>query len=266
MKPRFASKVVARVKSGTVTASSYSRQTVVAAFKQQGEPLEEHLLKPWDDADAERQRRREENEARIGQAKARKAERIAAAEARHVERDQVRAQKAAEAREAQNAVAVEKQPSQVTLIVSGWGAQDAFRHEAGGQRVPPTEKRGRVHTSTATTVTAAVLLVSKQKNLRIDPRDLEWKICRGSGPEVSTGTSPTPPCSSPTCPRARWSAARTSGASTRIRRWPSTCCAAAWPRPSRRRLSRAGTPSGGGRSAAGCGPTRGGPSHFSGTR
>jgi peptide chain release factor 1 len=46
------------------------------------------------------------------------------------------------------------------------------------QRVPPTEKRGRVHTST---VTIAVLPVPEHKNLDIDTRDLEWKTCRGSG-------------------------------------------------------------------------------------
>jgi peptide chain release factor 1 len=41
----------------------------------------------------------------------------------------------------------------VLLRVSGAGAAEAFRHEAGGhrwQRVPPDERRGRVHTSTIT--------------------------------------------------------------------------------------------------------------------
>jgi len=69
----------------------------------------------------------------------------------------------------------------VTLIVTGKNAQHAFRHEAGGhrwQRVPPTEKRGRVHTST---VTVAVLAVPERRALDINPRDLEWKTCRGSG-------------------------------------------------------------------------------------
>jgi len=57
----------------------------------------------------------------------------------------------------------------------------AFRHEAGGhrfQRVPPTEKRGRVHTST---VTIAVLPEPEEHELHIDPRDLEESFTRGSG-------------------------------------------------------------------------------------
>ena len=74
---------------------------------------------------------------------------------------------------------VDDQPAQVTLSVSGKGAGRAFRNEAGGhrwQRVPPTEKRGRVHT-----VTVAVLQVPEERALHIDSRDLDWKTCRGSG-------------------------------------------------------------------------------------
>jgi peptide chain release factor 1 len=54
-------------------------------------------------------------------------------------------------------------------------------HEPGGhrfQRVPPTEKRNRVHSSSST---VAVLPVPEAKNLVLDERDLEWKMCRGSG-------------------------------------------------------------------------------------
>jgi len=72
-------------------------------------------------------------------------------------------------------------PGQVTLVASGKGVERAFHNEAGGhryQRVPPTEKRGRVHTST---VTVAVLAVPEQRELHIDQKDLEWKTCRGSG-------------------------------------------------------------------------------------
>jgi peptide chain release factor 1 len=39
------------------------------------------------------------------------------------------------------------------LRASGRGVRETFAHEAGGhrwQRVPPNEKRGRVHTSTVT--------------------------------------------------------------------------------------------------------------------
>jgi len=66
--------------------------------------------------------------------------------------------------------------------VSGDGANDAFAHDSGGhrwQRVPPTEKRGRMQTST---VTVAVLAEPTEIELRVDPGDLEWAFSRGSGP------------------------------------------------------------------------------------
>jgi peptide chain release factor 1 len=69
----------------------------------------------------------------------------------------------------------------IICVVSGDGAQHAFRNESGGhrwQRVPPNEKRGRVHTST---VTVAVLPVPSATEVRIDDRDLDWRTCRGSG-------------------------------------------------------------------------------------
>lgn len=65
--------------------------------------------------------------------------------------------------------------------VSGPGATQLFARESGGhrwQRVPPTEKRGRVHTST---VTVVVLAEPSNTELVIDPRDLEEKFTRGSG-------------------------------------------------------------------------------------
>ena len=65
--------------------------------------------------------------------------------------------------------------------VTGKNASESFANEAGGhrfQRVPPTEKRGRVHTST---ITVAVLPELKEGNSRLDPSDLSWKFCRGSG-------------------------------------------------------------------------------------
>lgn len=67
------------------------------------------------------------------------------------------------------------------LRVSGPGAEQAFADEAGGhrwQRVPPTEKRGRVHTST---ITVAVLPKPREVDLPIAERDLEWRTSRGSG-------------------------------------------------------------------------------------
>lgn len=56
-----------------------------------------------------------------------------------------------------------------------------FADESGGhrwQRVPPTESRGRVHTST---ITVAVLEPSKAVQIKVDAKDLDYKTCRGSG-------------------------------------------------------------------------------------
>jgi peptide chain release factor 1 len=61
-------------------------------------------------------------------------------------------------------------------------AAAAFRDEAGGhrwQRVPPNEKRGRVHTST---ITVAVLPEPTDVEVRIAPGDLDWSTCYGTGP------------------------------------------------------------------------------------
>lgn len=66
--------------------------------------------------------------------------------------------------------------------MSGAGAEAAFAEEAGGhrwQRVPANDKRGRVHTST---ITVSVLPEVEAARLRLDPRDLEWRRSRGSGP------------------------------------------------------------------------------------
>lgn len=48
---------------------------------------------------------------------------------------------------------VDDRPAQMTLEMEGKGAAKLFQQESGGhrvQRIPPTEKRGRVHTSTVT--------------------------------------------------------------------------------------------------------------------
>lgn len=61
------------------------------------------------------------------------------------------------------------------------GAERWLGREAGGhrwQRVPPNEKRGRVHTST---VTVVVLPEPEPVEVVIDPRDLVISTCRASG-------------------------------------------------------------------------------------
>jgi peptide chain release factor 1 len=64
----------------------------------------------------------------------------------------------------------------------GRAAEAAFRDEAGGhrwQRVPPNEKRDRVHTST---ITVAVLPEPPAVEVRLAERDLVWSYCYGTGP------------------------------------------------------------------------------------
>lgn len=77
---------------------------------------------------------------------------------------------------------LEQRPGFVVLQVSGKQAYQSFRHEAGGirwQRVPPTERRGRVHTST---VTIAVMPPIKTVTTEILDSEIEWKAVVGSGP------------------------------------------------------------------------------------
>ena len=57
-----------------------------------------------------------------------------------------------------------------------------FKNEVGGhrwQRIPPTEKKGRVQTST---ITVAVLPIVESETVRLSESDISWKACRGSGP------------------------------------------------------------------------------------
>ncbi len=70
----------------------------------------------------------------------------------------------------------------VQFAVSGEGAKRTFQGECGGhrwQRVPPTEKRGRVQTST---VTVAVLDPDEVTGQALSYRDVEIVTTRGSGP------------------------------------------------------------------------------------
>ena len=76
---------------------------------------------------------------------------------------------------------IDERPGQVELRVAGIGARALFEGEAGGhrwQRVPPTEKRGRVHSST---ITIAVLEEVSEHALVIPPRELEFSACKASG-------------------------------------------------------------------------------------
>ena len=66
--------------------------------------------------------------------------------------------------------------------IAGEGCYDALMNESGThrvQRVPSTEKSGRVHTSTAT---VAVLLDVEAKEVNINQNDLEVTFSRSGGP------------------------------------------------------------------------------------
>ncbi|MFC1625505.1 peptide chain release factor-like protein [Patescibacteria group bacterium] len=67
------------------------------------------------------------------------------------------------------------------LKVKGVHVFDLLKNESGVhrvQRVPTTEKRGRIHTSTAT---VAVLPEIKETEIQINPNDLEWQFSRSGG-------------------------------------------------------------------------------------
>ena len=68
-----------------------------------------------------------------------------------------------------------------TLLISGPQAFDILKHESGVhrvQRIPTTEKRGRIHTSTAT---VAVLPQIRESEVQINPNDLEIQFYRSGG-------------------------------------------------------------------------------------
>jgi peptide chain release factor 1 len=70
----------------------------------------------------------------------------------------------------------------LTAEVQGTGSYEAFKHESGVhrvQRVPATERAGRVHTSTAS---VAVLPIVEAKEVNINPSDLEFTFSRAGGP------------------------------------------------------------------------------------
>jgi peptide chain release factor 1 len=70
---------------------------------------------------------------------------------------------------------------EMTFEMEGEGVYDKLRYETGVhrvQRVPATEKMGRVHTST---VTVAVLPLRKKSKFEINPADIEMEFSRSGG-------------------------------------------------------------------------------------
>jgi len=75
---------------------------------------------------------------------------------------------------------IDERPGFAALTLEGPKAYEIFKQEAGGhrwQRIPPTEKRGRVQTST---VTVAIFEIKDSKNP--DLTDIEIRTTRGTGP------------------------------------------------------------------------------------
>jgi len=73
------------------------------------------------------------------------------------------------------------QVSESVLEVVGFGVFELLKNEGGVhrvQRVPTTEKRGRIHTSTAT---VAILPEIKESEVQIKPEDLEIQFYRSGG-------------------------------------------------------------------------------------
>lgn len=69
----------------------------------------------------------------------------------------------------------------IVLRASGKNTEKVFGNEGGGhrwQRVSPTEKKGRVHTST---VLVAVLEEPTEVVFKVHEKDLRIQTCRGSG-------------------------------------------------------------------------------------
>jgi peptide chain release factor 1 len=70
---------------------------------------------------------------------------------------------------------------EVIAKIEGFGAYSDFKYESGVhrvQRVPETEKQGRVHTST---ITVAILPEAEETDLDISPNDLRIDVFRSGG-------------------------------------------------------------------------------------
>lgn len=91
------------------------------------------------------------------------------------------------ARRGWSAVLIDAHPTtlggckEAVLEVAGEGVYDTLRHEAGVhrvQRIPTTEKTGRIHTSTAS---VAVLPEARESDVEIRPQDIELEFSRSGG-------------------------------------------------------------------------------------
>ncbi|MEK7495125.1 MAG: peptide chain release factor-like protein [Patescibacteria group bacterium] len=68
-----------------------------------------------------------------------------------------------------------------TIKINGPDAFNLFKNETGVhrvQRIPDTERKGRIHTSTCIIVVLPQII---QSDLRINPNDLDWQFYRSGG-------------------------------------------------------------------------------------
>src|SRR3989344_8275840 len=75
-----------------------------------------------------------------------------------------------------------KPVDEMTMEIEGGEAYEALRYETGVhrvQRVPDTEKSGRIHTSTAS---VAVLPIRAKSTIEINTTDIEMEFSRAGGP------------------------------------------------------------------------------------
>lgn len=71
---------------------------------------------------------------------------------------------------------------EISFEIKGKNVDDFLKYESGVhriQRIPKTEKSGRIHTSTASVV---VLLKPKETDIEIKPQDIRVDVYRASGP------------------------------------------------------------------------------------
>lgn len=80
-----------------------------------------------------------------------------------------------------NWIIVEEKEGYVSIWLSGPHVKKIYKNEVGNhrwQRIPPTERKGRVHTSS---ITVAILEVNDYKEVEIRPYEIRIETTRGSG-------------------------------------------------------------------------------------
>jgi peptide chain release factor 1 len=80
-----------------------------------------------------------------------------------------------------DAILIEMREGYASVRISGENAKQIFGNESGAHqwhRCPPTENRGRIHTSV---VKVAVMNIKPLQQVPLNDRDIELKTTRGSG-------------------------------------------------------------------------------------